>query len=217
MLLAPEVEAVLSSEIAGRINFIGAQDGDAVEQGQTLVRFDCAVQKAELAKAQAELDGAVQTYESNRKLSTLGSFSELDLAVSKSKMAQARAEVSRMRALTAMCSIQAPFAGRVVEVRVNNHESVPEGQPLVELLDHRNLEAELFAPSGWLRWLETGQPLELLIGETGGRYPAVVHNIGARVDPVSQTIPLRVRIQGDHPELLPGMSGLAEFPALEDE
>jgi membrane fusion protein (multidrug efflux system) len=38
-----------------------------------------------------------------------------------------------------------------------------------------------------------------------------VDRLGARIDPVSQSISLAGRVDGQHPQLLPGMSGIAAF------
>lgn len=52
------VEADVSSRIASRILEIKAQEGDAVEKGQTLVVLDCREQVAVLEAARARLDAA---------------------------------------------------------------------------------------------------------------------------------------------------------------
>jgi len=211
VLLAPRVEATLSSQIPGRIDEVLVRDGDPMRKGAPLLRFDCGLQRAELAKANAQLKGATATFQSNQKLTSLGSSSQLDLAISEAKMEEARAEVGRIRALLEHCEISAPFDGRVVEVKVHAHEGVSQGQPLLEVLADRDLEAKLFVPSVWLQWLRPGLGFRIQIGETGQEYRARIDAIGARVDPVSQSIPLRGRIEGEHPELLAGMSGVALF------
>ena len=45
------------------------------------------------------------------------------------------------------------------------------------------------------------------IDETGKTYPAKVLRIGAKVDPVSQSVKLAAAINGKFPELIAGMSG----------
>ena len=47
-------------------------------------------------------------------------------------------------------------------------------------------------------------------------FPAEVSRIGARIDPVSQSITVVATIDGNQPGLLPGMSGWASFPAVKD-
>jgi hypothetical protein len=47
--------------------------------------------------------------------------------------------------------------------------------------------------------------------ETGKTYQASVTRLGARVDAASQSLEIAAVIEGEHPELLAGMSGLARF------
>ena len=42
-------------------------------------------------------------------------------------------------------------------------------------------------------------------------YPARVQRVGAKVDPVSQTVKVHAEIEGNFPELIAGMSGRASF------
>lgn len=70
---------------------------------------------------------------------------------------------------------------------------------------------QLNVPSAWLAWLERGTAFEVNIDETRKSYAATVTELGARVDPVSQTLPVKAVINGRHEELLAGMSGVARF------
>jgi multidrug efflux pump subunit AcrA (membrane-fusion protein) len=49
------------------------------------------------------------------------------------------------------------------------------------------------------------------IAEVGKSYPARIARIGARVDPITQTVDLTAELTRGAPELLPGMSGWATF------
>ena len=105
------------------------------------------------------------------------------------------------------CTVSAPFAGRVAEQKVREQQYVQPGQPLLEILDDSSLELEFIVPSRWLVWLKPGQAFHVAIDETGRTYPAKVQRIGARVDPVSQSVKLSAVVDGRFPELMAGMSG----------
>jgi len=78
---------------------------------------------------------------------------------------------------------------------------------LLEILDDSALELDFIVPSKWLVWLKSNQSFQVAIDETGKTYPAKVQRIGARVDPVSQSIKLSAVIDGKFSELVAGMSG----------
>jgi RND family efflux transporter MFP subunit len=204
-------ETVLSSQIEGRILRLRFEPGEAFRNGDALVEFDCAMHQARLAAARAGLRGARKTHENNQELARLGAISTLDVELSEAEVEKRTAEVEVAQVHVSRCTIRAPYDGRVVERVVNEHESVSANQELLRILDDSRLEIVLIVPSAWLTWLEPGAPFEFRVDETGRSYPAAVARVGARVDPVSQTVRLEAVFPGDPNDVLAGMSGAAHF------
>ncbi len=211
VLLVPENEAVISSQVAARIVALPATLGSRVRKGDTLVRFDCAEQAARLNMSEAELLSARETNTSKQELKSLRSASELDVRLAQAAVTKAQAQVSVVKAQMGYCSISAPFGGRLVKLRVRAHETVSAGQPLLDLVDNSSFRFQLHVPSRWLSWLGEGTAFNIAIDETGKSYPARVKVINGRVDPASRTVELTGSIEGKHAELIAGMSGSARF------
>ena len=95
------------------------------------------------------------------------------------------------------------------EQKAREFQYTTPGQALLDILDNRNLEVELIAPSRWLSWLKTGYGFQVRVEETDKVYPARITRLGGRVDPVSQSIKVIGVITGEAPELTAGMSGRA--------
>lgn len=205
--LLPRRYTTIAAEIGAKINRLPVAEGGRFRAGQLLASFDCSLQQAQLQKAQAELSGAGQTLKSNERLAELNSVGKLELDLSRSAVNKANAEVGANRAVTAKCSISAPFAGRVAEQHVREQQYVQPGQAMLDILDDSVLELEFLVPSRWLVWLRTGAAFQVQIDETGKTYPAKFIRIGARVDPASQSIKVAAAIDGKFPELIAGMSG----------
>lgn len=210
-LLIPDLETIFSSELAASIQELSVDFGDHFSQGQKLIVFDCRMYASELKKSEAALLEATQTLETNSRLNQLKSVSELDVAISKARVERAKAEMELSQSMVSKCSVNAPFSGRVLSRSANLFQYVTPGQPLLQVIDDRNLSLQLFVPSEWLSHLKTGQTFPLTIDETKKKYKATITLFGAKVDQVSQTIEVRAKIVGDHPELLAGMSGTASF------
>jgi multidrug resistance efflux pump len=155
----------------------------------------------------AALGAADKTWSANQRLAELNSVGRVELDVSEAEVAKAKAEVAANAALIAKCTLAAPFAGRIAEQRVREQQYVQPGQALLEIIDDSQLELEFIVPSKWLVWLKPGHGFPVAIDETGKSYPARVQRIGARVDPVSQSVKLSATIDGKFPELIAGMSG----------
>lgn len=209
--LLPRRYTTIAAEIGAKINRLPVAEGGRFNAGQLLASFDCSLQQAQLQKAQADLDGAAQTLKSNERLAELNSVGKLELDLSRSAVNKARAEIGANRAVTAKCSIAAPFGGRVAEQHVREQQYVQPGQAMLDILDDSVLELEFLVPSRWLVWLRTGAVFQVQIDETGKSYPAKFIRIGARVDPASQSIKVAGAIDGKFPELMAGMSGRVQI------
>lgn len=205
--LAPRRYTTVAAEIGAKITRLPIVEGSAFRQGQVLVQFDCSLQQAQLARAQAALMAADTNWRGNQKLAELNSVGTVELEMSKAETLKAQAEVAANRALLGKCQVAAPYAGRVAEQKVREQQYVQPGQALLEILDDSTLELEFIVPSRWLVWLRNGSTFQVSIDETGKTYPAKVQRIGARVDPVTQSIKLNAVIDGRFAELMAGMSG----------
>lgn len=205
--LAPRRFTTVAAEIGAKVSRVAVAEGGAFRAGQVLVSFDCSLQQAQLQKAKAVLGAAERTFGANKRLDELNSVGKVELQASEAELGKARADVAANNVLLSKCAIAAPFSGRVAEQKVREQQYVQPGQPLLEILDDSVLELEFLVPSRWLAWVKPGYAFQVRIDETGKTYPAKVQRIGARVDPVSQSIKLSAAIDGRFPDLIAGMSG----------
>lgn len=205
-------ELVVSSEIAARVERISVRDGDAFKAGKLLVSFDCRTLQAQLDKAVAARDGTHQQLETVRRLNELNSVGKLEADQAEAKAREAAAEVRVVQSTLGKCRIAAPFSGRVVQRLAADHQFVNAGTPLLALVDTSAIEVRLIVPSRWLSWVKAGTPFQIRLDDLDKTVDAKVARVGARIDPVSQSVGLIAVVTGATAGLLPGMSGWASFP-----
>jgi RND family efflux transporter MFP subunit len=210
-VVKPSEEAVISSELQARVKRMPFRDGQWFKKGNLLVEFDCAKYWAELASAKAELEAREKTAVNNQELAKLNGIGQLEVDISESEVKQAKAAVRSANVTVRHCKITAPFSGRVVKTLVNPHESVNPYDEVMSVLNDKNFEIELILPSTSLRWITKKSPFKFFIDETQEVYVAEVVEIGARVDPVSQTIRVFGQFKEQPKQILAGMSGSARF------
>ncbi|MGO0791764.1 efflux RND transporter periplasmic adaptor subunit [Herbaspirillum seropedicae] len=215
--LAPVRYTTIAAEIGAVIARLPVTEGARFQRGQTLVQFDCAVQNAQLNKARASLSAADKAWQANKRLAELNSVGRVELDSSEAEVAKARADMAAQAALVGKCSIAAPFGGRVAEQKVREQQFAQPGQTLLEIIDDSALELEFIVPSKWLVWIKPGKVFQIRIDETGKTYPARVQRLGARVDPVSQSVKVVGVVDGKFNELMAGMSGAVMFGQQEQQ
>ena len=211
VLLIPQRETTVVSQIVGQINRLGGDIGSSINQGAALVNFDCVELDARLKMSQAEQTTAREQHEAKVRLQGLNAAGEVEVALAAAAVEKARAQTDLSKAQLRQCVIAAPFSGRIVKLHVRQFQGVNVGQPLVDLVSSGPLKVKLNAPSKWLGWLKPGTRFDVKIDETGKIYPAVVSAVNGRVDAASQSIEIEGRVGGTFNELLAGMSGNARF------
>ena len=210
-LIKPVERAVISSEITAKVSAIPFKSGDRFKKGDLLVDFNCSFYRADLASVEAAYQSRQNVFKNNKKLLALNAMSEIDVSISESEMKVAKAERTMRAIRVGQCKIKAPYSGRVIEVAVNEHETVPVDKEILSILNDSELEIELIVPSNWLTWISIGEAFTFMVDETGKTLNAKVTKIGAVVDPVSQTIKLTGKFDEETDGVLSGMSGTAQF------
>jgi membrane fusion protein, multidrug efflux system len=215
VLLVPDKETTISSTMAARIITFNGTLGQSFRAGDTLVVFDCEEALARVEMSKAELAGAIDQHEAKVKMQGLEQASDVEVALAASAANKAKAQLSLNQAQVSQCRIYAPWSGRVAKAIAKNHMTVTPSQPLMELVNSGPLKLKLNAPSRMISRLKAGTKFNVLIDETGNQYVATVSAVNSRVDPVSQTVEIEARMVKSYPELLSGMSGVADFSSLE--
>ncbi len=210
----------LFAEVGGRVIELGAEDLEAVEAGQLLVKMDpllaeVAVERSRAAVARAESQLSLAESERARfeSLATrdAASASRRDQAVNGQKVAaanlrEARANLSEARDQLAKKTLHAPFAGALQGFPVENGEVLQPGESVGELLDLSTARLALGVTDREIVALQAGASvtvsLEAYPGETlEGR---ILH-VGAAADTTSRKFPIEVEIDNPDQRILPGM------------
>lgn len=124
---------VLRSEVPGRVAAIGFADAARVRRGQLLVQLDDALQRADLAQAQAQLQVVQSQFARTRELVAAGFLSRqaqdsgaASVQVAQAQLAQAQARLERM-------ALRAPFDAQTGLRLVAEGDFVKDGVDLVPL------------------------------------------------------------------------------------
>ena len=210
-LVVASQEAVLSSELAARIENIAVKEMQRFKKGDLLIQFDCSLYEAQKDVVSANANGALIKLKSDEQMLQMRSIGKYELELSISEYEKAKSELRIAELNVERCKIKAPFDGAVEEVVVNTFETIQPQVELMKIIQTDILELEMVVSSEWISWLTIGHPIKVYIDEIQKEFNASVSGIGANVDPVSQTIQLKGTITDASPALLPGMSGRVVF------
>ncbi len=131
--VAPVQGVMLSADQPGIVEAITFESGARVGAGQTLVRLDTRLERAQLAAAEAARDLARINLDRSRKLLESQSIAQSEFDQVAAQFKQAEAVVDGFRASIDRKTIRAPFAGHVGIRQVNLGEYVHSGDPVVSI------------------------------------------------------------------------------------
>ncbi|KDC61606.1 efflux transporter, RND family, MFP subunit [Bordetella bronchiseptica MBORD591] len=204
--LRSDESVVLRPEVAGRIQHIDFKEGEAVRAGQTLVRLDDSVPRAELDQARANLALAQSQFRRAQDLQGRGFVSQQarDEAASSLKVQQAAAALAQAR-LDKM-TIRAPFAGIVGLRDVSVGDYVNQGQDLAPLEAIDPLKVDFRVPEMYFSKVGVGQALSVRLDALPGEQRrGVVYAVSPLVDAGGRSILLRATVANPDSVLRPGM------------
>ena len=210
-LVVASQEAILSSELAARIENIAVKEMQRFKKGDLLIQFDCSLYEAQKDVVSANANSALIKLKSDEQMLQMRSIGKYELELSISEYEKAKSELRIAELNVERCQIKAPFDGAVEEVVVNTFETIQPQVELMKIIQTDVLELEMVVSSEWISWLKIGHPIKVYIDEIQKEFNATISGIGANVDAVSQTIQLKGTITDTSPALLPGMSGRVVF------
>lgn len=232
--LKPLNEADIHARANGYVKRLLVDIGERVEEGQLMVELDAPEltrdlerAKAELIRAEAQLDLAETTAERWTELVKTRTVSEQDYA---EKLADVRLQSANVEAMRAhmrridetmiFTRIVAPFRGIVTERRtdVGDLVSGDKTRPLFHVAQVGTLRAFVQVPQALSRGIRVGQTAGLALPELPGRVFAakVVRTAGA-LDAGSRTLLTELHVDNAKNELLAGSFSQVRFKDLNPE
>lgn len=215
-LVLPVREVTIASPVEGRVEVLGAKEGDRVEKGALLVRLYAGMERLEAKRAAAGVEKREFEYKAAQNLfvenvisedEALESRVELDLAKLTEEMAQERVS---MRTMTS------PISGIVVERQFEVGEMVRPAEPIIEVVDLTEVFVQFYVASDQLSEVAVGQKAIVTIPVLGSDkiFSGPVDFVDPRVDAASGLSRVRVRLQNPEWIIKAGLRANVELLAI---
>ena len=204
-------QATISTHISARVISVPFKEGEAFRKGDLLIEFDCKRQQAEFASSNATRREMQTNFNSALFLMRRNAGNKHDTDTALARLDKAKADLAAIRSRLEECKFIAPYDGRIATLNIHQYELPAAAGPLLSIVALKHPRIELVVPSNWLSWLEKGSQFRFLIDETGNSYIGEVERLASTVSTVSQTIKVYAKFIEVVEDILPGMSGTAEF------
>ena len=209
--VASRIDATLASKVQGLIQDIRGREGTPVKAGDTLVLLDNRDLKANVSRAEAEVDHARGNLIRMKSLFTEEAVSRQEMEDADRTFRVAEAGRQAAAAQLSYTLIKAPFDGVITEKLVEIGELASPGQPLLKVEDDRQLRLEATVAEGDLKVLSRGDTVPVVIDALG---PAPLSGTIAQILPSGDSGTHTFQVKIDLPPtagLKTGMFGRMQF------
>jgi RND family efflux transporter MFP subunit len=218
-------QAAVKARVGGDVREVLVREGEAVTQGQVLIKMDTSEYRARadqargaLLAARGQLDIATKARDNNRALLDKGFISKnaFDNAASQFDIARANVDSARgaldvaQKAL-ADTVIRAPISGLVSSRTVQPGEKVSTDNRLLDVVDLRQMEMEASVPAADILNVSLGQEVQVKVEGLPAPLAARVARINPSTQSGSRSILVYIRIDNPQLVLRVGMFGEAQL------
>ncbi len=190
----------LAVETAGIVKDVLFQANDEVKAGQHLAQLDDAIEAADLAASQAELDLAETQLERARELRQRGVTAINDLDVAQASESSAQSQVVKLTAVMNQKSLEAPFAGTIGIPQVDVGEYVIPGTVYATLQDLDNMRVDFSVPEQEIRLVAFDLPVTVSTEVGNTELTGHISAIEPRIDPNSRLVTVRAEVDDPAPQ-----------------
>jgi RND family efflux transporter MFP subunit len=194
---SPKGYAELTAPAAARVARVLVAAGQKVRAGEALVELDAAVLRADAAGASAAQNAAQGAYDRASRLAREGILPRKAVEQAASELAQANAAAVGARRTYALSTLRAPITGVVTRMNAVVGASVDPAQVVVAVADPEALQLQLqlspadaasVRPGAAVTFFDSDAPSASQVGR------GLVATVGAAVDSVTRSVPIRVRV-----------------------
>jgi len=204
--LRADESVVIRPEIAGLLDAIHFEEGEAVKKGALLFSLDDEILSAEVADATAALELAKRNYARSKQLYSRQVGTERTRDEALAAMQSGEAKLALARARLNKTKIRAPFSGIVGFREVSAGAYVSAGTDLVRLVKTDPIEIDFRVPERFLPVLAKGQEITARVDAFPDReFRGEVHALDNVVDVNGRSIRVRARIPNPEGLLRPGL------------
>ncbi|MBX3676969.1 MAG: efflux RND transporter periplasmic adaptor subunit [Rhodocyclaceae bacterium] len=212
-------QATLAAQAPGRVIEVRADAGDAVKQGQLLMRIDAREAAESYAASQATLANAKAHFERTKNLYEQKFISKAALDKAEADYRAARAGSGAAAAAASHASIVSPLTGFVAQRHAERGEMATPGSPLITVYDPKGLRVISSIPQYKLSEVRASLRAKIEFPGSGKWIDAVKVEVLPAADPRTHTVQARAYLPANLPDglggtnmgVIPGIFARAHF------
>lgn len=207
---APDKQAKMGAEIAGKIVELKVLKGQSVAKGQVIALIDKGDLDIQLERANAMLKVREKEFKAAQSLKSRGLQGEVAFTNAQAALVEAKAMVSNAKIALRNTSVTAPFAGIVDHLYIEKGDFVGVGDPVASLIDLNRVVIEADVSERHIQELTLGQPAQVEF-ISGDSVTGEVRYISRISSPSTNTFAIEIVVDNPNQRIPAGISARVEL------
>ena len=197
--------------VAGKINYIAANEGEQIKKGELLASLDPEDYQIAEEMASAKLDQTQDEYNRLNELYRRHSLSERNYSKIKNSLRIAKAQHHLKIKNLKDTRLYSPLHGILLKKRVETGEIIDKGIQLFTVADIYTVKANASVPEDELKSVHIGERANVYISALDSVFEGKIVEIGTLADPETRTFSVKVELHNPQLSVRPGMTAEVRF------
>jgi membrane fusion protein (multidrug efflux system) len=202
----------VAANAAGRIEWLGPQEGQKVKKGQRLAKIEVSALKAALEHAEAAYELAENLYQRRRRLFERKIIAKEELDQSETQRKLALTDLEQIKVKYNHGFPKSPITGIINHLYVDVGEYADVGKPLADIVNIDKIKINVQVPELDVRYIKKGQKAPVKIDAFPDReVVGIVDFVAFKAASATKTFLVRAVIDNPAHDIRPGMIGRVAF------
>ena len=204
----PNQSVKAASVLSGLLVSVEPKVGDWIQKGQLLARLENSVQTAQVQQAEAILHTATAALVNAQKNlgrakklneEKIAAGKDVDLATSQeqstiAQVSQATANLEQARANLSFTEINSPIQGVIAERYLDIGDQAGPASPIFLIVNPKIVIIQANLPVSYNSSISLGQKVNIFPPNVNKALTGMVIAVGIKVDPISNTLPVQIKV-----------------------
>jgi RND family efflux transporter MFP subunit len=191
--------------VAGKIDFIAANEGQLISKGQLLSSLDPVSYGIAKELADIQVNQVQDEYDRLKLMHDNNSLSESDFAKISYGLQQARAQQKLHTKNLADTKLYSPISGVLLKKLCEVGEITGVGIPLFVVSDIRKVKVSAFIPENELHNIKLGQDARVIVSSLNDTFNGRIIEVGSAADAASRAFSVKIEVENPKLFMRPGM------------
>lgn len=191
--------------VAGKINFIAAQEGQKISKGQLLSSLDPVSYQIAKDQTDIQVNQVKDEYNRIKLMYDRNSVSQSDFNKVNFSLQQARQQQKLHAKNLSDTRLYSPISGVLLKKMAETGEIVGVGNPLFVISDISRVKVNAFIPETELNRVKLGDEAKVYISSLDKTFSGKVMEIGSAAEATSRAFSVKVNLENPGLQIRPGM------------